>query len=263
MAFSLAHLSDPHITTGPLAALPAAGLHKALSRTLGLDPRPDCVVISGDLADHGEPQAYAALRTIIGRFPLPVLLAAGNHDEPDALAAEFAGTWHLGGGKETRYRADFPLATVVVLDSKIPGHDPSGHLGAAQLSWLDEALAERPDLPAFVVVHHPPIPVGIPYLDKMRLTDGDALAEVIARHPHTVRVLSGHVHRHITAPFAGTTLAVAPSTYRQTELALHPDRPIGYVDEPTAFLLHLATNTGSCVTHTVAVNPTAALTGHY
>jgi 3',5'-cyclic AMP phosphodiesterase CpdA len=78
-AFGLAHLSDPHITTGPLGALPAAGLFAALGRVLGLDPRPQAVVITGDLTDHGEPDEYRALAEILHGYPLPVYLVAGNH----------------------------------------------------------------------------------------------------------------------------------------------------------------------------------------
>ena len=57
-------------------------------------------------------------------------------------------------------------------------------------------------------------------------------------------------------------LAIAPSTYRQSELCMHADRMIGYLHEPTSFLLHLVTDTG-CVTHTVPVSHAVALTGGF
>ncbi|GAA1114554.1 phosphodiesterase [Nocardiopsis metallicus] len=261
VAPAVAHLSDPHLTTGALGAEPARGLHRALSRVLALDPRPTCVVITGDLTDHGRADEYAALRAVIGDFPLPLHLAVGNHDDREALSSAFSSSPHLSENGDTRYLAEYPELTVIVLDSLIPG-SAKGKLGAEQLAWLDSALAQRPHVPVFVCVHHPPAPVGIPFLDGMGLDDGPALEEVVARHPNVVRVLSGHVHRPTVSAFGASLLTTAPSTYRQSGLVRSAKTPMGYVHEPTGFLLHQRTGRG-WVTHTVQVSHTSGLIGHY
>lgn len=253
MTTFIAQLSDSHITTGPLAGGPAAGLQLALARVMALDPRPDCVVITGDLTDHGRPAEYAALREIIGDFPLPLHLTTGNHDDRAALLDVFGG--------EPYYAVEYPEFTLVALDSLIPG-SPAGRLGEAQLGWLDDVLRRRPAVPALIGLHHPPMPVGIRFLDNMRLLDGDALREVVAGHRRVVRVMAGHVHRPVTAAFAGTVLTVAPSLWRQAGLLLNSDEPPGYLAEPTGFLLHMIDG-ADCVTHTVQVSHTAALLGAY
>lgn len=257
----IAHLSDTHLRTDALAAEPAASLRLALGRVLALDPRPDCVVITGDLADDGQVAAYEQLRELIGDFPLPLHLTTGNHDDPRALVEVFGGTAFLGGGASARYAVAHPGFTVVALDSWRPD-GPAGWLGDEQLAWLDGVLGERPEVPAFVCLHHPPVAVGIPLLDGMRLEDGPALGAVLARHGNVARVLAGHVHRAISVPFAGTEVSVAPSTYRQTSLTLRADRQTGYLAEPTGFLLHVATESGFA-THTVAVSHAGALLGGF
>jgi 3',5'-cyclic AMP phosphodiesterase CpdA len=246
----IAHLSDPHITTGALAAEPAAGLTRALTRVLALEPRPDCVIITGDLVDRGRETEYAVLQELIERLPVPVHLVAGNHDDRDALRQAF-------GLAETTYAAEYPGFTVVVLDSLRPELGDAGLLGPEQLTWLDETLGRRRNVPAFVCLHHPPERVGIPGMDAIRLVDGPELAAVLLRHPHVARVLAGHLHRVVTAGFAGTVLTVAPSTYRQVDLNLREDRPVAFVAEPAGFLLHRVEGS-ECVTHLVQVSHTGA-----
>jgi 3',5'-cyclic AMP phosphodiesterase CpdA len=73
----IAHLSDLHLMRGPLAAGPAAGLADAIGRLLSVEPRPDCVVITGDLADTGHPDEYDYAEVLADRaHPLPDLAAA-------------------------------------------------------------------------------------------------------------------------------------------------------------------------------------------
>jgi len=253
----IAHLSDPHLMREPLAAPPAARLTEAIGRALSVDPRPDCLVITGDLADTGHPEEYAILRAILARCPVPVHLAAGNHDDPAALVAEFGGTPFLAGGTSASYAVEYPEITLVIANSWLEG-SPAGYLGPAQLAWIDQTLAARPDVPAFVCLHHPPLALGMPFLDSIMLTDATEFADVIRRHPHVARVLVGHVHRDVSALFAGTLLTAAPSTFLQSALRLHDAELPGYLPEPTSFLLHLLTPL-TCVTHSVAISHAAAV----
>lgn len=251
----LAHLSDPHLRTGPLASETAAGLDQALRRVAALDPPPDAVVITGDLADHGRPDEYRALREIVDQFPLPLHLAIGNHDDRDAFLAEFTGSRFLSGGARSCYAIDGPDATLIVLDSK-DDHVAAGTIDDDQLGWLDDRLA-RSVRPAVLCLHHPPVAVGIPVMDEIGLLDAAALYEVLARHEHVVLVLAGHAHRVITSRLASASVAVAASTWRQVQYQPRDDRRTGYVDEPATFLLHDVSQLAT-TTHVLPIAGTSA-----
>ncbi len=69
------------------------------------------------------------------------------------------------------------------------------------------------------------------------LEDGEALAEVIGRHPQVARVLCGHVHRSVQCAFAGTIGLIAPGTAHAVQLALAGE-PSRWIMEPPGVLLH-------------------------
>lgn len=257
----IAQLSDSHIRVGPLAAEVSSHLHRALGRVIGLRPRPDCVLLTGDVVDNGRPEEYQAFLAIAEGYPLPIHLAAGNHDDAKTMVSVFGGTSFLGGAESSYYLVDYPDARIVVLDSAVPG-SMAGHLPAAQLDWLDTTLSERADVPALVCLHHPPVDVGMAFLDSINLDNAQALAAVVQEHSHVQRILAGHVHRAITAGLAGTTVSIAPSTFRQAMLDLADTNPTGYVHEPPAFLLHHLGRSG-CVTHLVPTMDAGGPVGYY
>src|SRR3990170_1343756 len=66
----VAHLSDPHLLAEGRRQYGVidteAGLRLALERVARLDPPPDALAFTGDLADRGEPAAYTRLREVVG-----------------------------------------------------------------------------------------------------------------------------------------------------------------------------------------------------
>jgi Icc protein len=255
----IAQLSDSHIRLGPLAGEAAAHLHRALGRALAL--RPDCVVITGDVVDNGMAEEYQAFLAVADGYPLPIHLATGNHDDASTMVEVFGHTGYLGDASSAFYTVDYPELRLVFLDSAVPG-SMAGHLAGEQLQWLDRTLADRADAPAVVCLHHPPIDVGMPFLDSIKLDNPEALRAVLTKHNHVQRILAGHVHRTVIGSFAGITVTVAPSTFRQAAIDLETEGPSGYVHEPPGFLLHL-TESGNCTTHLVPTMHAGGPVGYY
>jgi Icc protein len=250
----IAQLTDLHVRPHGMLANRVvdtnAMLERALQHVAALDPVPDAVIISGDLADKGLLEEYKVLADLLHRnLPMPVYMIPGNHDWREAMRE---GLWDFPGigddPKFIQYTVDDLPLRLVMLDSIVPGAG-HGELCAARLGFLEKALAAVPNKPTVVVLHHPPIPVGIGFMDEINLRAADYFAAVIAKHPQVERVLCGHHHRPIVARFAGTLLQVAPSTAHQVTLALQPGAPERLIMEPPAYLLHRWTPENGVVTH--------------
>ena len=63
-----------------------------------------------------------------------------------------------------------------------------GYLCAERLAWLEQRLAEAPERPTLIFMHHPPFLTGLAPLDTIGLTNADMLGAVIARHPAQIRM---------------------------------------------------------------------------
>jgi 3',5'-cyclic AMP phosphodiesterase CpdA len=263
----LAQISDTHILApGKLFRCPVRGsaadaerthvefdtapyLARAIVRLNALVPRPDAVVVTGDLVDHGELEEYAHLRELLAPLQMPVFVIPGNHDRREPLRAAFAGDGYLPSEGFLQYTVeDWPLR-LVALDTIIPGQH-GGTLCDERLGWLDRTLAAQPERPTAIIMHHPPFLTGISYMDQFSFDNPAALAEIVGHHPQVERILCGHLHRPIEHRFAGTVAGTAPSTAHQIRLTLVPDPRISFIFEPPGYQLHLWDAASGLVTHT-------------
>ena len=250
----IAQITDCHIR--PPGALiygvvdTAHYLKRAVDALLALDPRPDLVIVSGDLVDGGAPAEYARLRQLLASLPMPVRLIVGNHDRRESLRAGFPDHVYLQGPDVFLHYVDDGFALrIVALDSVTPG-EVGGTLCDARLDWLEKRLAEAPDRPTLIVVHHPPIMTGIAHMDAAPFRNADRFEAVVARHRQVERVIAGHLHRSVSVRWGGTVVSVCPSTAHQFALDLQPDYPARYVLEPPGFQLHRWIAGHGLTTHT-------------
>jgi Icc protein len=238
----IAQLSDPHIRPDGVlyqgVADSNAQFASAIAQVNALDPRPDLVLLSGDLVDKGTPHEYAKLRELLAGLAIPSLVIPGNHDDRDAFRAAFWDHDYLPGAGPMHYAAGaHGPVRILALDVTLPGLH-HGAVDEAAARWLDETLAAEPARPTIVMMHQPPFDTGVPYLDLYACREGARLADVVSRHRQVERIVCGHVHRFMLLRFGGTLLCTAPSTTTAIALQLRPDaRPASHL-EPPAFLLH-------------------------
>jgi 3',5'-cyclic AMP phosphodiesterase CpdA len=229
-----------------------AGLARAIETVNRLKPRPDLVLMTGDLVESGQAAQYAMLRKLLSRLEMPVFVLPGNHDSRAALRAALTDHAYLPGeGEFLHYRAELGPLTLIALDTQVPGAD-GGNLCAKRLEWLEHQLTLNQDRPTLIAMHHPPVPIGVDWLDRSNCANAEGLAAVVARHPQVERILCGHVHRAAQIRFAGTVVATSPSTAYQVALELGHDGEAHLIEEPPAFLLH-RWHGGALTSHVVPV----------
>jgi 3',5'-cyclic-AMP phosphodiesterase len=254
----IAQLTDLHVqpTGKPANRVVETNVltERALRTVAAFQPRPDVLVITGDLTDCGLADAYANLARMLHRHAqMPVFVIPGNHDCRDALRK---GLGHLPGVTAdphfVQYAVeDYPMR-LILLDTLVPG-EAHGELCDERLNFLDRTLAAAPDRPTIVAMHHPPFACGIGHMDRINLRNAKQFTGVIARHRQVERIICGHHHRPVIARVAHAIVLIAPSVAHQVEMTLDPEDPGAFVFEPPAFQLHRWNATDGLVSHMVYV----------
>jgi Icc protein len=236
--FTVAHLSDVHLLSPGTkqygVVVPEDGLVLALGRLARLDPVPQALVFTGDLADKAQPDAYARLRELVEpaaeAMGAAVVWVIGNHDERAPYARGLFDS--DDDGPQDRVH-DVGGLRIVALDTSVPMYH-HGELADEQLDWLREVLSTPAEHGTILAMHHPPIPV--PTLEPaaiIELLDQHRLAAVV-EGSDVRQILGGHFHYTSYSTFAGVPVSVASASCYTTDPA-PVDRLISGVDGHQAF----------------------------
>lgn len=233
--FILAQISDTHIRADDEGAA-VRQLTRALQQAR--DYQANVILISGDLANDERADEYALFAQTIAGAPAPVYVLPGNHDNRDRIRDALPSHSYLpAAGPLSFVVEDFPVRLVCV-DQIVPG-ETHGLFTDEQASWLDRTLAQRPEKPTVVALHHPPFPTHDILFDTIGLKNADLFATVVRHHPQVTRVLCGHHHRAAIGQVAHAPVIVAPSTSWVYGLAMHQGQPVApTTTEQPGWMLH-------------------------
>jgi 3',5'-cyclic AMP phosphodiesterase CpdA len=240
--FTVAHLSDVHLLSDGIkqygVVTPEDGLTLALERLGRLDPVPQALVFTGDLADKAQPDAYARLRELVEPFAAELgaelVWVMGNHDEraPYARGLFDSEASDDDPGPQDRVH-DLGGLRIIALDTTVPAYH-HGELSDEQLDWLRDVLSTPAEHGTILAMHHPPIPM--PTMEPaaiIELLDQDRLAAVVAGSD-VRQILGGHYHYTSHSTFAGVPVSVASASCYTTDPA-PDDRLVSGVDGHQAF----------------------------
>ena len=225
----IAQLSDPHLRLDEPVS--QAALAAAVARVLTLNPLPAAVLVTGDIANSGDPAEHARALELLAPLPMPVHRLAGNHD----LLPE-----------RTRYTADAHGVRIIACDTSIPGRDD----GTLEVDWLAERLAEDRETPTLdrdappAAAHRP----AVARRDRPYARAARRARRAAGEAPNVRRVVAGHVHRVIADTLGGCGVITCASTNIQSGLDFIATDMV-LVNEPPSLLVHALLDSGELVTH--------------
>jgi 3',5'-cyclic-AMP phosphodiesterase len=217
-------------------------LDQVIRRLVAMSPQPDLLLATGDLVDRGDSDSYRRLRNALDGCPFPVWFCVGNHDVRENFLAWYPDIPVADGF--IQYEVETAALRLLVLDTLEEGRH-GGAFCDVRANWLRDRLAEKPERPTIVVMHHPPVEVGLDWMN----THPDEpwvqrFAAAIKGHNQIVGIVCGHVHRPISVSWRGTTVSICASSAPQVALDLstiNPDKPDGramIIADAPAFALH-------------------------
>jgi 3',5'-cyclic AMP phosphodiesterase CpdA len=260
----LLHLSDPHMMGGPDPLYGAvdseARLIQLFEEVRASGARPEAVIFTGDLADQGDPDAYAKLRAIVEPacedMGAKVIWAMGNHDN----RANFrAGLLDEPANDAPVDRSYFINGLrVITMDTSVPGYH-HGELSQAQLEWLARELETPAPDGTILALHHPPVPSVLDLAVLVELRD-QAKLEAVVRNSDVRTILAGHLHYSTTASFGGIPVSVASATCYTQDLNVAVGGTRGRDGGQAFNLVHVYEHT---IVHSVVPLGSAPTVGEY
>lgn len=197
------------------------------------------VVISGDLSDDGSAASYDVLASALSELRVPWRVTLGNHDNRATFLARFPSLANTQGFVQSA--TDIGNHRILLLDSLHSG-DVAGHLCDKRLAWLETQLREAQDKAVFLFLHHPPMPIGLPSLDAVRLSPeaAQALSQLCQRYGNVRHIAAGHVHRPASGCWQGIPFSTLRGTNHQSALRFAPGFEVS-VEAPQYAIFWMAT----------------------
>ena len=140
------------------------------------------------------------------------ILIPGNRDDKTSLRSNFSELDYLHQDDDfLHYVIDAAELRFIGLDSTDYG-ERKGIFCEQRQEWLQHVLADQPDRPTVLFIHHPPFDVGDHYINGYRHAEhAAALSNIVGAHHQVVALLCGHVHWPIEEVWAGTQARIMPS----------------------------------------------------
>jgi Icc protein len=206
----VAQITDTHLFADASETMLGVATVKSLQAVVAalktIQPAPDLVLMTGDLSQDETSASYDRLQKLMITLGIPAYWLPGNHDIP-ATMQDILCTPPVSAEKS------FPAGgwNFILLNSVV-SQQVEGTLSVETLVWLNQQLRSLPNHPTLIALHHPPLPIGSPWMDRIGLKNPQSLFDVIDCYPQVKLVVFGHVHQAFEGQRQGVHYLATPST---------------------------------------------------
>lgn len=154
----------------------------------------DCIIITGDIANRGEYEAYINADKLLSDIKAPVYWLQGNHDFSEVM---------LQVSNKVSIKADksfiikktkfILLQTVMKDEGDLSLNKARGFLFDYEMSFLKRELDENNFDNCVIALHHPPV-LSNSWADRRILDNRNEFISLIEKYSKVKIVLYGHQH---------------------------------------------------------------------
>ncbi len=251
----IVQISDTHIPAKGKKAYNVAPMAENLMKSVNhinqLEPKPDLVLVTGDITYSGKKEETKYAKSLLDRLNCPYYIVGGNHDNRKNLIAIF--------GRDAIPANDCGFINYVIeehdirliaIDSVDEGR-AGGKICKIRAAWLDERLNQARAKPTIIFMHHPPIKFGVLETDIDGFEGANLLAEIIGKYSNIERIICGHIHLQAFSKWQGTIISTAPCMGLRLLLDLTKKTPSQFTLEAPAYQIHHYTPDKNLITHNV------------
>lgn len=171
----------------------------------------DALVISGDISDDATKESYSNLLDITDKIDTDIYLMPGNHDsikeiKECALSNKVNSELYFTHGNWIYF----------MFNTKKDG-SPNGFLKQNEIEIFGDMLSKNKDKYFMVFLHHHPVEIGSPTMDKMIIENANILLDLIQQNELIRGVSWGHIHNVFETDLNKAKLFSTPSTCYQSK----------------------------------------------
>lgn len=154
----------------------------------------DCIIITGDIANRGEYDAYIIVNNLFSKLNFPIYWLQGNHDLSEVML-QVSNKVSIKSDKSFIIKnTKFILLQSVMRDEgDLSSNKARGYLFDYEMSFLKRELEKNDFDNCVIALHHPPV-LSNSWADRRILDNRLEFISLIEKFPKVKCVLYGHQH---------------------------------------------------------------------